>query len=140
MNLRNCSRCGKMFNYVSGQPICEPCKKAIEEDFQKVKQYIADNPRAGLRQIAEDNKFPPNRSSSGSVRRDLCSQQILLFRFSVRTVVRLYKQEDFVLNVRPRWPIILQILLLNRSLCFSSRLSRRRRPECASWILKEQQC
>ena len=56
MNLRNCARCGKMFNYVSGQPICEPCKKAIEEDFQKVKQYIADNPRAGLRQIAEDNE------------------------------------------------------------------------------------
>ncbi|RKM58408.1 flagellar protein [Butyrivibrio sp. X503] len=56
MNLRNCSRCGKMFNYIGGQTICEPCKKAIEEDFQKVKQYIADNPRASLKQIAEDNE------------------------------------------------------------------------------------
>ena len=56
MNLRNCARCGKMFNYIGGQPICEPCKKAIEEDFQKVKQYIIDNPRAGLKQIAEDNQ------------------------------------------------------------------------------------
>ena len=56
MNLRNCARCGKMFNYIGGQPICEPCKKAIEEDFQKVKQYIVDNPRAGLKQIAEDNE------------------------------------------------------------------------------------
>lgn len=56
MNLRNCARCGKMFNYIGGQPICDPCKKAIEEDFQKVKQYIVDNPRAGLKQIAEDNK------------------------------------------------------------------------------------
>ena len=56
MNLRNCARCGKMFNYVGGQPICDLCKKAIEEDFQKVKQYIVDNPRAGLKQIAEDNK------------------------------------------------------------------------------------
>ncbi len=55
MNLRNCSRCGKMFNYIGGQPLCEPCKKAIEEDFQKVKQYITDNPGAGLKQISEDN-------------------------------------------------------------------------------------
>ena len=55
MNLRNCSRCGKMFNYIGGQPICEPCKKAIEEDFQKVKQYIVDNPRSGLKEIAEAN-------------------------------------------------------------------------------------
>ena len=56
MNLRNCSRCGKMFNYIGGQPICENCKKAIEEDFQNVKQYIVDNPRAGLKEISEECK------------------------------------------------------------------------------------
>ena len=54
MNLRNCSRCGKMFNYVAGPTICEPCRKAIEDSFQKVKQYIEDNPRASLRQISEE--------------------------------------------------------------------------------------
>ena len=53
MNLRNCARCGKMFNYLSGQPICENCKKAAEEDFQRVKQYIIDNPRAGFTEISE---------------------------------------------------------------------------------------
>ena len=56
MNLRNCARCGKMFNYIGGQPICDPCKKAIEEDFQKVKQYIEENPAASLKQISEDNQ------------------------------------------------------------------------------------
>ncbi len=56
MNLRNCSRCGKMFNYIGGPAICDQCKKDIEEDFQRVKQYIQDNPRATLRQIADDNK------------------------------------------------------------------------------------
>ena len=56
MNLRNCARCGKMFNYVAGPAICEPCKKAVEEDFQKVKQYIQDNPSASLKQISEDNE------------------------------------------------------------------------------------
>ena len=56
MNLRNCARCGKMFNYVSGPAICELCKKAIEDDFQRVKQYIEENPRASLREISEDNQ------------------------------------------------------------------------------------
>ena len=53
MNLRNCARCGKMFNYIGGQPICEACKKLAEDEFQKVKQYIEDNPRAGIREISE---------------------------------------------------------------------------------------
>ena len=53
MNLRNCARCGKMFNYLSGLPICDECKKAAEEDFQRVKQYIIDNPRAGFMEISE---------------------------------------------------------------------------------------
>ncbi|MCR5404776.1 MAG: flagellar protein [Butyrivibrio sp.] len=56
MNLRNCSKCGKMYNYVGGPAICDACKKRIEEDFKKVKQYIEDNPRASLKQISEDNK------------------------------------------------------------------------------------
>ncbi len=43
-----------MFNYVAGPPICDPCRKAIEDDFQKVKQYIEDNPRASLKQISEE--------------------------------------------------------------------------------------
>ena len=55
MNLRNCSKCGKMYNYIGGPAICDACKKKIEEDFQKVKQYIEDNPRASLKQIADDN-------------------------------------------------------------------------------------
>ncbi|MBO4458026.1 MAG: flagellar protein [Butyrivibrio sp.] len=56
MNLRNCARCGKMFNYIGGPVICEPCKKAAEEDFQKVKEYIANNPHASLKQISDDNE------------------------------------------------------------------------------------
>lgn len=61
MNLRNCSRCGKMFNYVAGPPICDACKKALEDDFQKVKQYVQDNPNASLKQIAEDNEVRLNQ-------------------------------------------------------------------------------
>lgn len=45
-----------MFNYIGGPTICDPCKKALEDDFQKVKKYIEENPRASLKQIAEDNE------------------------------------------------------------------------------------
>ena len=41
-NIRNCSRCGKMFNYIVGDVICENCKKEIEEKFQQVKKYIEE--------------------------------------------------------------------------------------------------
>ena len=61
MNLRNCAKCGKMFNYVQGPPICDACKKAKEEDFQRVKAYIQDNPKASLNQIAEENNVKLNQ-------------------------------------------------------------------------------
>ena len=56
MNIRNCVRCGKMFDYATGPAICDACKKAIEDSFQKVKAYIQENPRASLKQISEDNE------------------------------------------------------------------------------------
>ena len=61
MNLRNCARCGKMFDFVSPPAICDACKKAIEDSFQKVKVYIQENPSASLRQISEDNKVTPKQ-------------------------------------------------------------------------------
>ena len=55
MNIRNCARCGKMFNYIVGPVICESCKKEMEDEFQKVKKYIGENPAATMKQITEDN-------------------------------------------------------------------------------------
>ncbi|WP_026506891.1 flagellar protein [Butyrivibrio sp. MC2013] len=56
MNLRNCPKCGKMFNYVAGPPICDDCRKRMEDDFQKVKTYIQENPLATLKEISEANE------------------------------------------------------------------------------------
>ena len=53
MGVRNCSRCGRIFNYVAGQPICEACRKELEQDFQKVKDYIKENPNQGIKEVAE---------------------------------------------------------------------------------------
>ena len=51
MNVRNCKKCGKIFNYVTGYPICPTCKSALEEKFHEVKQYIYDNEIATLKQV-----------------------------------------------------------------------------------------
>lgn len=54
MALVNCKRCGKMFNHAFGPMICEPCKKKEEEDFQRTKEYINENPAASMNQISEE--------------------------------------------------------------------------------------
>lgn len=54
MNVRNCRKCGRIFNYVAGPHICPACREAMEEDFQRVKAYIRDNNGATITQVAED--------------------------------------------------------------------------------------
>ncbi len=54
MNVRNCRKCGKIFNYIGGQPICPSCKEEMEEKFQSVKDYIRDNPRADIKQVSDE--------------------------------------------------------------------------------------
>lgn len=31
MNVVNCRRCGKLFNYIAGNKICPKCKEEIEQ-------------------------------------------------------------------------------------------------------------
>ena len=56
MEIKNCKKCGRLFNYLSGKPICPDCKKAIEDKFQQVKEYIREHGRAGIAEVAEANE------------------------------------------------------------------------------------
>lgn len=51
-DVRNCRRCGHIFNYIGGPPICPACKANDEEDFKKVKAYLWDNPGATLSEVS----------------------------------------------------------------------------------------
>lgn len=53
MNVRNCKKCGRIFNYVSGMPICLSCREDLEKKFQEVKDYIRENKEAGITEVAE---------------------------------------------------------------------------------------
>lgn len=52
-DVRNCRKCGKIYNYIGGAPICPVCKQEEEEDFKRVKEYLYDNPGANMSQISE---------------------------------------------------------------------------------------
>lgn len=54
MNVKNCRRCGKIFTYVGGQPICPSCREEIEKKFEEVKAYIRENPQSSIPQISKD--------------------------------------------------------------------------------------
>lgn len=42
MNVRNCKKCGRMFNYVMGQVICPRCKEDQEAKFLEVKNMYVN--------------------------------------------------------------------------------------------------
>ena len=94
MGVRNCSRCGKIFNYVVGQPICESCRKELEQEFQKVKDYIKENPGQGVKEVAEACEVPENQikqwvreerlefsKGSGALNCEQCGEPIATGRF-----------------------------------------------------------
>lgn len=52
MGVRNCRKCGRVFNYFSGLPICAACKEGMEKKFQDVKKFIRENPHADMKEIS----------------------------------------------------------------------------------------
>ena len=52
MNIKNCRKCGRMFQTLSDERICKECKGRLEEKFQEVKAYIQENRQATLQEIS----------------------------------------------------------------------------------------
>lgn len=56
MEVRTCNKCKRLFNYLSGQPICPNCKDELEEKFVIVRDYVRDHPHEGIPEVAEANE------------------------------------------------------------------------------------
>ena len=54
MEVKNCRKCGRIFNYIGGMPICPMCKENLEKKFEEVKNYIRENPQSGIPDISRD--------------------------------------------------------------------------------------
>lgn len=61
MNVRNCRKCGKLYNYIPGPPICPACREALEEKFQEVKKYIWEHTSASIPEVAEECDVSPQQ-------------------------------------------------------------------------------
>lgn len=59
MNIRNCRVCGRIFNYLSGAPVCPSCRDKLEAKFQEVKEYIREHRGAGIQEVAEACNVDP---------------------------------------------------------------------------------
>lgn len=53
MEVRNCRKCGRVFNYITGPKICQQCKEELEAKFQEVKEFIRENRQVGIQEVAE---------------------------------------------------------------------------------------
>ena len=56
MDVRNCRGCGRLFNYYTGQPICQSCKDELEKKFEVVKEYLRENPNTPIQIVSDDNE------------------------------------------------------------------------------------
>lgn len=54
MNVRNCRRCRKLFNYVIGPYLCPQCREDMEKKFQEVKKFVQEHAHADVRTVSEE--------------------------------------------------------------------------------------
>ncbi|HHV95880.1 MAG TPA: MerR family transcriptional regulator, partial [Clostridiaceae bacterium] len=53
-DVRNCKRCGRIFNYIGGVQLCPHCREEDEEDFKRIKRYLFENPKATVSEVASE--------------------------------------------------------------------------------------
>lgn len=61
MNVINCRKCGKLFNYITGPQICPMCKEANEKKFQEVKKYIQMHNHCSMAEVCEECEVEPGQ-------------------------------------------------------------------------------
>lgn len=61
MEVRNCRKCGRIFNYVAGPIYCQSCREELEKKFQSVKTYIRENPGVSIQEVSETCDVPTSQ-------------------------------------------------------------------------------
>lgn len=52
--IRNCIKCGRIFQYDGFNKKCDRCRRNEEEEFKKVKEYLYDHPGATITMVSEE--------------------------------------------------------------------------------------
>lgn len=53
MNVRNCRKCGRVYNYVVGPNMCPSCRDAMDKKFTEVKEYVREHRGALIQEVAD---------------------------------------------------------------------------------------
>ena len=61
MNVRNCRKCGRIFNYVLGPIMCPKCREDQEAKFQEVKKYVQEHHGADIIEVSEECDVDPGQ-------------------------------------------------------------------------------
>lgn len=60
MKVTNCPKCGRMFKKIVS-PVCPDCEKHDEEQFQKLRFFLEEEPLANISEISEATGITPKR-------------------------------------------------------------------------------
>jgi len=60
MELRNCSRCGKLFRS-TGLSLCTECREQLDDEFKRVRDYLRKHPGARVFEVSQATDVPSSR-------------------------------------------------------------------------------
>lgn len=60
MNVKNCRSCGRIFNYISGLPICPQCREKTEAQYLIARDYVRDNKGCSIKQLSKECEIDEN--------------------------------------------------------------------------------
>ncbi len=117
MDVVNCKSCGKLFNYLGGQPICPACQKKMDDKFDDVKKYIYDHPGCGIQEVSDEmdvtvstikrwlreERLSFSESSDIALNCENCGKRILTGRFCKECKASLQNSLNSAI-VRPKAP------------------------------------
>lgn len=100
MEALNCPRCGKIFvKFI--ESICDQCVKEEEHVFEKVRDYVKDNPNKSVKEVAEacevsvkrilqyirDGRIEASGGMHGEVRCSKCGKPIFIGRMCEKCIL-----------------------------------------------------
>ena len=53
MEVINCKKCNRLFQYIAGRMICPICQEEEEKEFKLLKEYLYEHPRATMIEVSE---------------------------------------------------------------------------------------
>ena len=61
MPLLNCKICGQVFESPGLKNVCRKCQEIEEKEYEKVRQFVKDNPKVPMNVVSEETGVPVDK-------------------------------------------------------------------------------